>query len=126
MDLSNAVIGQVLIPVTNLEQAVEFYRYTLGLPFLFTAPPQMAFFQCGSVRLLVGVPSESTPYQRGSTVYFQVTDIQSAHTELSERGVEFQAQPHIVHRTLETDLWLAEFADPDGNVLALMCETKAE
>jgi len=126
MDLSNAVIGQVLIPVTNLEQAVEFYRYTLGLPFLFTAPPQMAFFQCGSVRLLVGVPPESAPYQRGSTVYFRVSDIQSAHTELSERGVEFQAQPHIVHRTLETDLWLAEFTDPDGNVLALMSETKAE
>jgi len=126
MDLSNAVIGQVLIPVTNLEQAVEFYRYTLGLPFLFTAPPQMAFFQCGSVRLLVGVPPEAAPNQRGSTVYFQVPNIQSAHTELSERGVEFQAQPHIVHRTLETDLWLAEFADPDGNVLALMSETKAE
>jgi hypothetical protein len=63
----------------------------------------MAFFQCGSVRLLVGVPPESTPYQRGSTVYFQVSDIQSAHTELSE------------DRTLERP-WLAEFADPDGNV----------
>ncbi len=125
MDLSDATVGQVLIPVTNLEQAVEFYRYTLGLPFLFTAPPQMAFFQCGSVRLLVGVPPESAPYQRGSTVYFQVSDIQSTHTELSERGVEFQAQPHIVHRTLETDLWLAEFTDPDGNVLALMSETPA-
>ncbi|OGO29817.1 MAG: hypothetical protein A2Z16_13025 [Chloroflexi bacterium RBG_16_54_18] len=125
MDLSNAVVGQVLIPVTNLEQAVEFYRYTLGLTFLFTAPPQMAFFQCGSVRLLVGIPPGSAPYQRGATVYFQVPDIQSAHTELSERGVEFQAQPHIVHRTLETDLWLAEFTDPDGNVLALMSETPA-
>jgi len=125
MDLSNASVGQVLIPVTNLEQAVEFYRYTLGLPFLFTAPPQMAFFQCGSVRLLVGVPPESAPYQQGSTVYFQVSDIQSTHTELSERGVEFQAPPHIVHRTLETDLWLAEFTDPDGNVLALMSETPA-
>lgn len=126
MDLSNASVGQVLIPVTNLEQAVEFYRYTLGLPFLFTAPPQMAFFQCGSVRLLVGVPLESAPYQRASTVYFQVSDIQSTQTELSERGVEFQSAPHIVHRTLETDLWLAEFTDPDGNVLALMSETKAE
>jgi predicted enzyme related to lactoylglutathione lyase len=122
--LSDAVVGQVLIPVTNLEQAVEFYRYTLGLPFLFTAPPQMAFFQCGSVRLLVGVPPESTPYQRGSTVYFQVSDIQSAHTELSERGVEFQAQPHIVHRTSkQTCGW--QNSDPDGNVHALMSETPA-
>ena len=125
MDLSNAVVGQVLIPVTDLERAVEFYRYTLGLPFLFTDPPLMSFFQCGSVRLLVGVPPDSAPYQRGSEVYFQVSDIQSAYTELNERGVEFQAQPHVVHRTLETDLWLAEFTDPDGNVLALMSETPA-
>lgn len=126
MDLSNAVIGQVLIPVGDLERAVEFYRYTLGLPFLFTAPPQMAFFQCGSVRLLVGVPQQHASIQRGSAIYFQVPDIQAAYTELYDRGVEFQAEPHIAQRSLETDLWLAEFSDPDGNTMVLMCETQAD
>jgi methylmalonyl-CoA/ethylmalonyl-CoA epimerase len=125
MDLANATIVQVLVPVRNLEDAIEFYRYTLGLPFLFTAPPQMAFFQCGSVRLLVGVPAESAGYQQGSAVYFKVLDIFAVYTDLLERGIEFQAEPHIIYRTMDTDLWLAEFTDPDGNQLALMSETQA-
>jgi len=31
-------------------------------------------------------------------------------------------QPHVVHRTPASELWLAEFSDPDGNHLALMSE----
>lgn len=125
MDLSQATVGQLFIPVTHLERAIEFYRYTLGLPFLFTAPPQMAFFQCGSVRLLVGEPQGSAAFQPGSAIYFQVSDIQAVYSSLSDQGVDFNSAPHIVHRTLETDLWLAEFADPDGNALVLMSETPA-
>ena len=120
MDLSKAIVAQVLIPVENLERSVRFYRDTLGLPFLFTAPPQMAFFQCGTVRLLVGVPPAGQPAQRGSAVYFQVADIRAVFETLSARGVDFQASPHVVHRTAEVELWLSEFRDPDGNQLALM------
>ena len=29
---------------------------------------------------------------------------------------------HIVNRTPKSELWLAEFTDPDGNQLALMSE----
>ena len=123
MDLSKATVAQVMIPVDNLERGVAFYRDTLGLPFLFTAPPQMAFFQCGGVRLLVGVlPAGQTP-QRGSAVYFQVEDIQDVFQTLSTRGIQFRASPHVVHRTAQMELWLAEFCDPDGNQLALMGQT---
>ena len=123
MDLRDSQVAQVLIPVEDLERAVAFYRDTLGLPFLFTAPPQMSFFQCGSVRLLVGVPTEGEPRQRGSAVYFQVADIHAVYAELSRRGVAFHASPHVVHRTPEMELWLAELGDPDGNRLALMAQT---
>ena len=33
------------------------------------------------------------------------------------------AEPHIVHRTPSSELWLAEFTDSDGNQLALMSQT---
>lgn len=122
-DLSQATVGQILIPVSDLEKAVRFYRDTLGVPFLFTAPPQMSFFQCGNVRLLVGVHTEGEIAQRGSAIYFKVADIQGVHAELAERGVKFSVEPHIVHRAAAYDLWLAEFKDPDGNSLALMAET---
>ena len=122
MDLSDATVGQLLIPVENLDRAISFYRDTLGLRFLFSAPPQMGFFQAGNVRFLVGVPESDQPRQRGSAVYFQVADIHAVFQTLSERGVKFEASPHVVHRTPTSDLWLSEFRDPDGNHLALMSE----
>lgn len=125
MDLSRASVGQLLVPVRDLEQAVSFYRETLGLPFLFTAPPQMAFFQCGALRLLVGVPESAQHQQRGGTIYFTVEDIAAVHATLVARGVVFQVAPHVVHRTPTTELRLAEFEDPDGNQLALMSESPA-
>ncbi len=126
MDLSKASVTQVMIPVDNLERALGFYRDTLGIPFLFSAPPQMAFFQSGSVRLLVGVLPAGHAPQRAGGIYFQVPDIQAVFETLSTRGVAFQANPHVVHRTSEIELWLAEFRDPDGNHLALISQIPAE
>ncbi len=37
-------IGQIGLAVTDLEKAVAFYRETLGLKHLFSAPPGLAFF----------------------------------------------------------------------------------
>ena len=121
-DLAESTVGQILIPVEDLDRAIAFYRDRLGLRFLFAAPPQMSFFQCGAVRLLIGVPEAGQPGERGSTVYFQVADIHAVHRTLVERGVSFPAAPHVVHRTPATELWLTEFRDPDGNHLALMSE----
>jgi len=126
MDLRHASIGQLLIPVARLESAIPWYRDVLGLSFLFAAPPQMAFFQCGDVRLLVGVP-EVSDHRRGSgTLYFRVQDIHAVHATLAGRGVEFRALPHEVHRAEHHTLWLAEFQDPDGNPLALMAEVPVD
>ena len=123
MDLAKASVAQVLIPVEDLARATVFYRDTLGLPFLFAAPPQMSFYQAGSVRLLVGVPEAGQPRDRGSAVYFRVDDIQDVHRTLVDRGVTFLTAPHVVHRTPASVLWLAEFTDPDGNHLVLLSET---
>lgn len=122
MNLANASIGQLMVPVDDFERGVTFYRDVLGLPFLFAAPPQMAFFMCGAVRLLVGVLPPGQAAQRGSAIYFRVTDIGSVHAHLSANGVHFTQAPHVVHRTETAALWLAQFTDPDGNQLALMSE----
>jgi methylmalonyl-CoA/ethylmalonyl-CoA epimerase len=123
VDLADATVGQLLIPVDDLDRAIAFYRDTLGLRFLFAAPPKMSFFQSGKVRLLVGVPEVGQPRQRGSQIYFQVADIHAVFDTLEKRGVKFHAGPHVVHRTPTSELWLSEFTDPDGNQLALMGET---
>ena len=121
-DLADATVGQLLIPVEDLERAIPYYRDTLGLTYLFSAPPKMSFFQCGGVRLLVGEPEAGQPRQRGSAVYFKVADIHAVFATLKQRGVAFGAEPKLIHTTSSSELWLAEFQDPDGNQLALMSE----
>jgi methylmalonyl-CoA/ethylmalonyl-CoA epimerase len=85
MDLADAKIGQILIPVDDFEKGVAFYRDVLGIPFLFAAPPQMAFFNCGGIRLLVGVLPPGEKPQRGSAIYFQVADIKGVHATLKAK-----------------------------------------
>lgn len=126
MNLANATVAQVMIPVEDFDRGISFYRDVLGIPFLFAAPPQMAFFMCGSVRLLVGVMPSGQPAQRGSAIYFTVPDIQAVYSSLNAKGVPFVAPPHVVHRTPKSELWLSEFRDPDGNQLALMAEVAPE
>ncbi len=122
MNLKNATVTQLLVPIDDFERGVAFYRDVLGLHLLFAAPPQMAFFQCGTVRLLVGVTPPGEKAHRGSQIYFAVQDIEAVHSSLSNQGVQFKASPHIVNRSAKSEVWLAEFVDPDGNQLALMSE----
>jgi|HubBroStandDraft_2_1064218.scaffolds.fasta_scaffold29990_3 methylmalonyl-CoA/ethylmalonyl-CoA epimerase len=115
-------VGQIAVIVRDVERAVAFYRDTLGLKLLFQAPPGLAFFECGGVRLMLGL-AEGT--QAGtSIIYYAVDDIHRAHGVLAARGVRFVGQPHIVARMPDHDLWLAEFLDSEDNALALMCEMR--
>lgn len=122
MNLANAKVAQIMIPVDDFDKGVAVYRDILGIPFLFTAPPQMAFFDCSGMRLLVGVMPAGQKAHRGSAIYFQVPDIHGVFSYLKEKGVHFLVEPHVVNRTPQSELWLAEFTDPDGNLLALMNE----
>jgi catechol 2,3-dioxygenase-like lactoylglutathione lyase family enzyme len=40
MNLADATVTQLLIPIDDFERGVAFYRDILGLPFLFAAPPR--------------------------------------------------------------------------------------
>lgn len=113
-------LGQILIPVTDVERATAFYRGTLGLPFLF-AYPGHAFFDADGVRLYLAVP-EDPGHQGRATVYFRVRDIRTAVATLEERGAVFGEGPHVVRRDGTMTLWMAFTRDPDGNNIGLMSE----
>jgi len=117
-------IGQIAVPVTDLERAVLFYRDLLGMNFLFQAPPGLAFFEVGGVRLLLDAAAEASEDKRSSIIYYQVEDIESAYETLQERGVTFEQSPQLIAKMPDHDLWMAFFRDPDGNLLALMCEKR--
>jgi methylmalonyl-CoA/ethylmalonyl-CoA epimerase len=114
-----ASIGQIFVRAKDLDRAVRFYCDTLGMPFLFQVP-RMAFFQCGATTVMLGIPETGELDHAASLIYYLVPDIAIAHTTLRGRGVEFITEPHLVHRAADYELWLADFRDPEGNVLALM------
>jgi methylmalonyl-CoA/ethylmalonyl-CoA epimerase len=115
-------IGQIAVPVSDLERAVVFYRDTLKMRFLFQAPPGLAFFDCAGVRLLLDAAAESQTEKHSSIIYYRVEDILEAFSELSSRGVIFEKEPELIAKMPDHDLWMAFFRDPDGNLLALMSE----
>ena len=115
-------IGQIAVNARDLDRAVRFYKDTLGMRFLFQAPPAMAFFDLAGIRLLVGVASAPEFDHPASVIYYKVDDIQAMHRTLTERGVTFTQKPHFVAKLERTELWLAFFNDSEGNVLALMSE----
>ena len=117
-------IGQISMTARDLDRAVRFYRDTLGLRFLFTAPPQLAFFDCDGVRLLLDVPVDQEFDHPGSILYFAVEDIRQAHQTLASRGVTFRQEPHLIARLADREVWMAFFDDPEGNTLALMSEPR--
>jgi methylmalonyl-CoA/ethylmalonyl-CoA epimerase len=114
-------LGQIAINVHDLNRATAFYRDILGLPLLFTAG-NLAFFDCGGVRLMLSPPEKPEFDHPGSVLYFTVPDIIRAHRQMLSAGVRFEDEPHLIARMPTHDLWMAFFHDPEGNLLALMCE----
>ena len=116
-----ASIGQISIITHDLPRATAFYRDVLGLPLLFTAG-NMAFFDCGGVRLMLGPASAPELDHPSSILYFKVSDIKAAHRRLVELGVEIVAPPRLIAPMQTYDLWMVGFRDSEGNIMQLMSE----
>lgn len=117
-------IGQIAVPVSDIDRAITFYRNLLGIHFLFKAPPGLGFFDCDSLRLLLDASTGSQPGKYSSIIYFKVPDLQAYYEDLSTRGVAFEGEPQLVAKMPDHELWMAFFRDPDSNLLALMSEVR--
>ena len=115
-------LGQVQIGTKDVERAADFYENVLGLKLLFKAPPGLAFFDCGGVRLMLDRPEKPEFDHPSSILYFAVPDIQGAHAQMKEKGVKFEDEPHLIARMPDHDLWMTFFRDSEGNLMGLMSE----
>jgi catechol 2,3-dioxygenase-like lactoylglutathione lyase family enzyme len=114
-------IHQSALCARDLDEAISFYRDTLGAQLLAKfEPPGLAFFEFSGVRLLLEKSASR------STVCFRVSDIDSSFSELQSKGVPFLDKPHLVHKDEAgafgqpgKEEWMAFFSNPSGNVLAL-------
>jgi predicted enzyme related to lactoylglutathione lyase len=116
-------LHQISMTAHDIDRAVRFYRDTLRVPFLFTAPPRLAFFNCDGVRLMLSTPEPGFDHP-GSVLYFAVDDIRQVHDTLASRGVTFKTGPHKIATLADREVWLADFEDTEGNTLALMSEPR--
>ncbi len=106
-------VAFVAIAVSDPERARKFYQETLGLkPARTHMEGAWVEYDLGAITIGVGCHPAWQPSRDGTSVAFEVDDIDAAIAQLTERGVTFDMEK------METPVcWMAQFRDPDGNKL---------
>ena len=106
-------VAFVAIAVSDAERARKFYQETLELkPATAAMGGAWVEYELGAATIGVGCHPAWQPSRDGTTVAFEVDDIDAAIDKLKERGVEFD-----LDKTETPVCWMAQFRDPDGNKL---------
>jgi len=124
MSASISGVGQIAITVSDVSKALEFYRDALGLAFLFSPNPQLAFLSAGDLRIMLSTPQGAGTVGANSVLYFRTSSIEDAHSAMIARGVANERAPQLAAKMHDHELWLAFVRDPDGNLVGLMEEKR--
>jgi methylmalonyl-CoA/ethylmalonyl-CoA epimerase len=124
MDAKLSDIGQIAITVSDVEVALEFYRDILGLSFLFSPAPTLAFLAAGSLRIMLSTPQGAGIVGASSTLYFKTQNIETSYASIIARGATVERAPQLAAKMPDHDLWIGFVRDPDGNLVGLMEEKR--
>jgi predicted enzyme related to lactoylglutathione lyase len=117
-------IRQIGVTVSDVSTALPFYRDVLGLTFLFSPAPTLAFLAAGSVRIMLSTPQGAGKVSQNSILYFKVMDIAATHAAIVARGGRNERAPQLTAKMPDHELWSAFVRDPDGNLIGLMEEKR--
>src|SRR5580765_7582620 len=117
-------IRQIAITVSDVRTALPFYRDVLGLTFLFSPTPNLAFLASGGVRIMLSTPQGAGSVGQNSILYFKVTDIVATHAAIVTRGAKNERAPQLAAKMPDHELWTGFVRDPDGNLVGLMEEKR--
>jgi predicted enzyme related to lactoylglutathione lyase len=117
-------IRQIAITVGDVSKSLPFYRDVLGLTFLFSPAPGLAFLAAGSVRIMLSTPQGAGTVGHNSILYFTATDIVATHAAIIERGAKNERAPQLAAKMPDHELWTGFVRDPDGNLIGLMEEKR--
>lgn len=117
-------VGQIAIAVSDIHQAMTFYRDGLGLTLLFEVPPSMAFFDCGGTRLMLTTLQGEAKDHRTSVIYYKVAELAKATEALKARGLKFEREPELAAKMEDHELWIGFLRDPDENLIGIMAEVR--
>ena len=124
MKSNPAEIGQIAITVSDVTKVLPFYRDILGLEFLFSAGPNLAFLSAGSVRIMLSTPQGAGRAGANSVLYFKVNDVEDTHGAMVSRGATSERAPQLTAKMPDHELWIGFLRDPDGNLVGLMEEKR--
>ena len=116
--MSLKTIGQVILPVKDLERSSSFYRELLGMKVRYTLPGEFVFLDGGGIELALREMEGGTVPDL-TEVVFQVDDVLATYETLKSRGVSFSYPPRAITGTPTADLFATDFRDPDGHVLSI-------
>ncbi len=106
-------VAFVAIAVSDVEEARKFYQETLGLKPSHTAMEgAWVEYELGGTTIGVGCHPAWQPSRDGTSVAFEVDDMDTTIARLKERGVVFDME-----KTETPVCWMAQFRDPSGNKL---------
>ena len=117
-------LAQIALTVRDVSVSLPFYRDTLGLKFLFSAGPNLAFLAAGPVRLMLTTPQGHGEPGKNSVLYFKVDDIAATHAAIVARGAKNERDPALAAKMPDHDLWIGFIRDPDENLIGLMSEVR--
>lgn len=115
-------LRQIAVTVSDVGTALPFYRDVLGLTFLISPAPHLAFLAAGDVRIMLSTPQGAGTVGHNSILYFKVTDIAATHAAIVERGARSERAPQLAATMPDHELWIAFVRDTDGNLIGLMEE----
>jgi predicted enzyme related to lactoylglutathione lyase len=106
-------VAFVAIAVTDKERARKFYQETLELKPTTTAMEGgWVEYEIGGTTIGVGCHPDWKPSRDGTSVAFEVDDMDAMIARLKKAGAEFEMEK------FETPVcWMAVVHDPDGNRL---------
>jgi methylmalonyl-CoA/ethylmalonyl-CoA epimerase len=114
-------IAQIYIMCRDVPRAVAFYRDVVGVPLLFETNG-MAFMQAGATRLMLSKPEVAAIDHPSSLIYFGTADIAGAVAAVKGAGGHVATDPHIIAKMNGKEIWLCEWHDTEGNIMAFMEE----
>src|SRR5213083_1354837 len=108
-------VAFIAIAVSDKDRAQKFYREILELkPSSTHLDGASVEYYLGPTTFGVGCDPACKQARDGTTVAFEVDDIDAAIAKLKERGVTFD-----IEKTETPVCWMAHFRDPDGNKLVI-------